>query len=69
MKHGFYVQTARAEDEHWWFVHRRRLVGSLLRRLASDAAARRGLALDVGSGTGGRWAALIAVLRPNLFVR
>ena len=51
MRDGFYRQTARVEDAHWWFVHRRRLVAALLARRAPGGA--RLAALDVGCGSGG----------------
>jgi len=46
MNRGFYRQTSLIEDQHWWFVHRRRLAARLL-------AGRAGQALDLGCGTGG----------------
>jgi SAM-dependent methyltransferase len=46
MNRGFYRQTSLIEDEHWWFVHRRRLAADLLTERAGDA-------LDLGCGTGG----------------
>jgi SAM-dependent methyltransferase len=51
MNRGFYLQTSLIEERHWWFVQRRRLAAALL----SDepGRGRRGLALDIGCGTGG----------------
>jgi SAM-dependent methyltransferase len=51
MNRGFYRQTSLIEDEHWWFIHRRRLVSRLLRDAWGRGRAAR--ALDVGCGTGG----------------
>ena len=51
MREGFYRQTARVEDAHWWFVHRRRLVESLLARRAPRGEPL--AVLDVGCGSGG----------------
>lgn len=50
MNEAFYRQTARVEDVHWWFEHRRRLVRALLARLAPLPA---GPLLDLGCGSGG----------------
>ena len=52
MREGFYRQTARVEDAHWWFVHRRRLARALLasRARLADRPLR---VLDVGCGSGG----------------
>jgi SAM-dependent methyltransferase len=41
----------RLEQTHWWFVARRKLLGSLLKRSSLDPAKHR--VLDVGTGTGG----------------
>jgi len=51
VRDGFYRQTARVEDAHWWFVHRRRLVAALLARWGP--AAEPLAVLDVGCGSGG----------------
>jgi SAM-dependent methyltransferase len=52
MNRGFYLQTSRVEDSHWWFRHRRRLVARFLDPLlGTERAARRGL--DLGCGSGG----------------
>lgn len=52
MNRGFYLQTSRIEESHWWFLHRRQLVRLLLDPLLGrDPAPRR--ALDLGCGTGG----------------
>ncbi len=47
---SFYRQTAEVEDRHWWFDHRRALVGALLDRHARGEHA---TGLDLGCGTGG----------------
>jgi SAM-dependent methyltransferase len=46
-----YDQFADIERRHWWFVARRRIVASVLRRMFPPAEDRR--ILDVGCGTGG----------------
>jgi len=54
MRDGFYRQTARVEGRHWWFLHRRRIVTSLLDHQGIPEPARaHARALDVGCGTGG----------------
>lgn len=53
MKDGFYRQTARVERDHWWFVHRRRLVETLLAGEGCGPAAPGRRVLDVGCGSGG----------------
>jgi SAM-dependent methyltransferase len=53
MRDGFYRQTARVERRHWWFLHRRRIVDTLLDREGALTPTGGGRALDVGCGTGG----------------
>lgn len=53
MRDGFYRQTARVEQRHWWFRHRRRIVTSLLDQEVLRPLRRDARALDVGCGTGG----------------
>lgn len=50
MHDELYEQLASIEDKHWWFLHRRRLVRSLLEKKLNKEGSS---ALDVGSGTGG----------------
>ena len=45
-----YVEMARTEDVHWWFVARRTILTRLLRSMSLKKDAR---ILEVGSGTGG----------------
>ena len=54
MKRGFYLQTSRIEEAHWWFRHRRRLAELLLGEPEGGAVA--GPGLDVGCGSGGNLA-------------
>jgi SAM-dependent methyltransferase len=51
MKSGFYLQTSRIEETHWWFRHRRRLVERLLGKGSGGAESAPGL--EVGCGSGG----------------
>lgn len=56
MQRAQHALHARIEDDHWWFVGRRRIVRALLERLAPPG---RGHAVvDVGCGTGATLAAL-----------
>ncbi len=50
MERSTYFQLAEIEDNHWWFVYRRKLMALLIERLGGipDEAA-----LDIGCGTGG----------------
>jgi SAM-dependent methyltransferase len=52
MQRGFYLQTSRIEESHWWFTHRRRLVEAILERELGRGRGER-IALDVGCGSGG----------------
>jgi len=45
-----YQMMRQLEDEHWWFVARRQIIGSLIERLDLPATA---TILEVGCGTGG----------------
>ena len=56
MNEAFYRQTHHIEGEHWWFVHRRRLVHDLIEARFPSSRPRRGL--DVGCGSGGNLATL-----------
>jgi SAM-dependent methyltransferase len=53
MRDGFYRQTARVEQRHWWFRHRRSIVTSLLDQEMIQPPGPDARALDVGCGTGG----------------
>ena len=50
METEVYDHFYRAEDGHWWFRGRRRIIGSVLERLAPGGGLR---VADVGCGTGG----------------
>ena len=56
MEPGTYQLMRQIEDEHWWFVARRNIIGALLDRLNLPAQAE---ILELGCGTGGN----IALLR------
>jgi SAM-dependent methyltransferase len=55
MEAGVYLDMRRVEDEHWWFVGRRRIVRAALAALRFDGRPR---ILDAGCGTGGNLAML-----------
>jgi SAM-dependent methyltransferase len=55
MKPELYHQVAEVEDSHWWYVYRRQIAGSLLKKTLHEPV-RRGL--DIGCGTGGNLAFL-----------
>lgn len=57
MRPDVYQAMARVEDTHWWFRARRRIITSVLERLALPAGA---TILDAGSGTGGNLAMLLS---------
>jgi protein-L-isoaspartate O-methyltransferase len=48
-----YEVMARTEEEHWWFVGRRRILASIIRGLKLGPSAQ---ILEVGAGTGGNLA-------------
>ncbi|WP_108683742.1 bifunctional 2-polyprenyl-6-hydroxyphenol methylase/3-demethylubiquinol 3-O-methyltransferase UbiG [Methyloceanibacter sp. wino2] len=50
MEPDAYVELARTEDRHWWFVARREILSSQIERLGLPGSAR---ILEIGSGTGG----------------
>jgi SAM-dependent methyltransferase len=50
MEKIIYERMSSSEQEHWWFVGRRKIVTSLLRKLSLPADAR---ILEAGCGTGG----------------
>ncbi len=55
MEPDTYQLMRQIEDEHWWFVARRKIIGALLDRLNLTAPAE---ILEVGCGTGGNIALL-----------
>ena len=55
MESDTYQLMRQIEDEHWWFVARRNIIGALLDRLNLPAQAE---ILEVGCGTGGNIALL-----------
>ncbi len=58
MDRQVYTRMAELEDEHWWFVARRRILTDVLQRYANLPAAPR--ILEAGCGTGGNLAMLSA---------
>ena len=50
MEEYIYREMARTEEEHWWFIARRRIVETVISSLDLPAEAR---ILDAGCGTGG----------------
>lgn len=50
MEADLYQQMRTLEDEHWWFVARRKIIASVLKTLQLPAGAE---ILEVGCGTGG----------------
>jgi SAM-dependent methyltransferase len=50
MEAPLYRQMRELEDRHWWFLARRRIVGSVISRLGPEAG---WAILDAGCGTGG----------------
>ncbi len=61
MQSDLFDLHARLEDEHWWFVGRRRIVVSLVHALAP--LGRGAVVLDVGCGTGATVGALASDYR------
>lgn len=57
MRRDLYQHMARAEDAHWWFRARRHIVSVVLSGLDLPSRAR---LLDLGCGTGGNLAMLVA---------
>jgi SAM-dependent methyltransferase len=57
MDRSIYTRMAEVEDQHWWFVARRRILAAAIGRLGLPPGAR---ILEVGSGTGGNLAMLSA---------
>ena len=55
MEPDTYQMMRQIEDEHWWFVARRKIIGALLDRLDLTVPAK---ILEVGCGTGGNIALL-----------
>ncbi|HVI90879.1 MAG TPA: class I SAM-dependent methyltransferase [Dongiaceae bacterium] len=55
MEADAYREMAATEDEHWWFVARRQILGHLIGRLHLPRTAR---ILEIGAGTGGNLAML-----------
>ncbi|MDP4593794.1 MAG: methyltransferase, partial [Beijerinckiaceae bacterium] len=45
-----YIEMAQTEDQHWWYVARRKIICSVLESLELPSSAR---ILEVGSGTSG----------------
>ena len=60
MDPGYYTDYHRWEQEHWWFIARRRIIDRILGRYASAAPTS---ILEVGCGTGGM-AGLLAKYGP-----
>lgn len=71
MEQQIYEQMARIEGAHWWFVGRRRILSSVIRRLELPQDTR---ILEVGCGTGGNLAMLsrfgrVSGIEPNAYAR
>jgi SAM-dependent methyltransferase len=47
-----YAIMREVEDQHWWFVGRRRIIASWVERVCREIGKRRPRILDVGCGTG-----------------
>ncbi|RLC36838.1 hypothetical protein DRH29_03650, partial [candidate division Kazan bacterium] len=50
MRQDFYEEYTRIEREHWWFIARRKILLTILRRFVSTT--RYPLVLDIGVGSG-----------------
>lgn len=54
MHENLYTEMAALEDRFWWFVAKRQIILSLIRRYAPERAeSDRALAIDLGCGSGG----------------
>lgn len=53
MDPSVYRENALIEDEHWWFVGRRRIIDAAIQRFLSEAAPPSFQVLEVGCGSGG----------------
>lgn len=51
MDKELYTQMSENEDEHWWFVGRRKIIESVLDRFYKKPTANK--ILETGCGTGG----------------
>ncbi len=51
MEQTFYAEYAQAEQDHWWFAARQRILESVLRANLRGSASNRSL-LEIGTGTG-----------------
>ena len=52
MQQHLYSIMYEVEESHWWFVGRRRIIESFVRKICDDLAMERPFILDVGCGTG-----------------
>src|SRR5687767_606433 len=59
MDHDAYDQAADVEDRHWWFLGRRAVLKSVLRRVSGARAGSLSI-LEAGCGNGGNLAMLSA---------
>lgn len=51
MEESLYSIHAEMEDEHWWFVARRKIISAVAIKLADNVS--KSFVIDVGCGTGG----------------
>lgn len=56
MERAVFDRMAEVDNEHWWFVARREIVASLIRRTVATSPSSR--VLEIGCGTGGNLATL-----------